>query len=60
MLTQCLLSKMFEMPAAQDLANVCIKWSKKNKKKLSGFEIVNDLGEITSLTPIKKNVLGSW
>lgn len=48
------------MPAAQDLANVCIKWSKKNKKKLSGFEIVNDLGEITSLTPIKKNVLGSW
>lgn len=59
-LTHHLLAKMFEIPATQDLAKICLEWCKKSKKKLSGFKIVNDLGEITPINPVNRNVLGSW
>lgn len=59
-LTHHLLTKMFESPATQDLAKICLEWCKRSKKKLSEFDIVNDLGEITHLKPISHNISGSW
>jgi len=59
-LTHDLLTRMFEKPATQDLAKISLEWCKKSKKKLSSFDIVNDLGEITFINPINHSVLGSW
>ena len=59
-LTADLLRKMFEKPAAQDLAKICLEWCKRSKKKLAKFEIINDLGERTTIYPIKHSVVGAW
>lgn len=59
-LTAHLLQNMFAKPAAQDLAKICIEWCKRSKKKLSKFEIINDLGEKTTVTPINHSVVGAW
>lgn len=59
-LTAHLLTKMFDKPATQDLANICLEWCKKSKKKLSNFDITNDLGEITHITPINHSIVGAW
>jgi len=59
-LTAHLLQNIFAKPATQDLAKICIEWCKKSKKKLSKFEIINDLGEITTITPINHSVVGAW
>ncbi len=59
-LTQHLLTRMFERPATQDLAEICLQWCKRSKKKLSGFDITNDLGEVTAVKPISNSVFGLW
>lgn len=59
-LTSYLLAKMFEKPASQDLAKICLEWCKKSKKKLSSFDIVNNLGEITHIAPINHSIVGAW
>ncbi|CZF79693.1 DUF2026 family protein [Grimontia marina] len=59
-LTGFLLQDVLVTPAIQDLAGVCIEWHKKGKKKLSKLEIINDLYEVTTLTPINHKVVGAW
>lgn len=61
-LTAHQLKKMFDKPATQDLANICLEWCKKSKKKkkLSSFDIRNDLGEVTHITPINRSIVGAW
>lgn len=59
-LTAHLLQNMFAKPAAQDLAKICIEWCKRSKKKLSKLEIINDLGEKTTIKPINHSVVGAW
>ncbi len=59
-LTNHLLTKMFDKPSTQDLANICLEWCKKSKKKLSSFDITDDLGEVTHISPINHNIIGSW
>lgn len=59
-LTHAFLTKMFEKAATQDLATICFEWCKKSKKKLSGFDIINDLGEVTPIKPVNYSVSGAW
>lgn len=59
-LTHHLLSNMFSKPSTQDLANICLDWCKRSKKKISGFEIINDLGKIVTIKPVSNNIQGSW
>ena len=59
-LTHYLLRNMFAKPAAQDLAEICFSWCKRDKKKLSGLDIVNDLGKIITINPISNSVQGAW
>jgi len=59
-LTNHLLRNMVEKPASQDLANICLEWCKRSKKKLTRFDIVDDLGEITSIVPVNNSVVGAW
>lgn len=59
-LTNHLLSKMLEKPATHDLAKICLEWCKRSKKKLSGFEISNDLGKVIFVKPINNSVFGLW
>lgn len=59
-LTNHLLATMFEKPATQDLANICLEWCKKSKKGLSGFEMIDDLGKKTPIKPVTHRVVGSW
>jgi hypothetical protein len=59
-LTNHLLASMFKQPASRDLTNICFEWCKKSKKKLTGFEIVNDLGEMTPIKPMNHCVVSSW
>jgi hypothetical protein len=59
-LTKDLLIKMYEDPATQDLAKICLKWCEESKKKFSRLGVVNDLGEKISINPISYRVLGSW
>ncbi len=59
-LTKYLLTNYIQKPATQDLAHICLEWCKKSKKELSDFEIINDLGEMTHITPVTHSVIGSW
>lgn len=59
-LTNNLLTKMFNKPATQDLAHVCVEWCKQSQKKLSSFEIIDDLGGTTLITPINQSIDGAW
>lgn len=59
-LTAHLLQNMFAKPAAQDLKKICVEWCKKSKKKFSKFEIIDDLGKKTTITPINHSVVGAW
>lgn len=59
-LTAHLLQNMFAKPAAQDLEKICLEWCKKSKKKLSKFEIIDDLGKKTTIRPISHSVVGAW
>lgn len=59
-LTHHLLSNMFAKPATKDLAEICLGWCQRSKKKLSGFDIVNDLGRIITISPINNSVQGTW
>jgi hypothetical protein len=59
-LTSYLLTKIFEKPASQDLTKICLEWCKKSKKKISSFNITNDLGEIIYLTPLNNCIGGAW
>lgn len=59
-LTHHLMAIMHEKPVTQDLAKICLEWCKRSKKKLSGFDITNDLGEVTSVKPVNRSVFGLW
>lgn len=59
-LTNYLLTAMLEKPSTQDLAKICLEWCKRSKNGLSGFDIINDLGEMTAIFPINHSVVGSW
>ncbi|QSX32501.1 DUF2026 family protein [Shewanella avicenniae] len=59
-LTALLLKNMFELPAAHDLAKISLEWCKKSRKKISNFEIINDLGEVTTIAPISNRLVGAW
>jgi hypothetical protein len=59
-LTNHLLTNMYEQPSTNDLSEICLKWCKESKKELKGLTIMNDLGEIISIQPIKRKVTGSW
>jgi hypothetical protein len=60
-LTAHLLGKMLSSLAAQDLANICCDWYMKyKKKKISETNVMNDLGEITSLRMKKSSLQSKW
>jgi hypothetical protein len=60
-LTQYLLKKMFSRPDFGDLANICLDWYKKSKKKVvPEISVVNDLGELVSITLKSNGVQGAW
>ena len=59
-LTNQLLSSMLKIPVTQDLAEICLEWHKRSKKKLEGFNIFNDLGEVITIAPVDRSLTGSW
>ncbi len=60
-LTNKLLSQVMSSPAAQDLANICCDWYRNyNKIKIDTLEVMNDLGEITSIKLRTSNLESAW
>jgi hypothetical protein len=62
-LTNYLLTTMNEKLGIRDLTEICLEWckiSKKSKNGLSTFNITNDLGQVTPITPVSRKLTGSW
>ncbi|MCW8834579.1 MAG: DUF2026 domain-containing protein [Colwellia sp.] len=60
-LTNNLLGKLSSSLGGQDLAKICLDWSKKiTKKKISSLPIINDLGELTNVNLINSNLVSTW
>ncbi len=60
-LTLEILRRASAKPATNDLAHVCMSWYRKPPRGIqSQFKMVNDLGEVTSISLTDLRVSGAW